>query len=638
MKVTTKTAKNDARLYYVDSKRVNREKALEVAAQNRVGNPFTIEAEREMTSYYLENGISKSIYTSRDTYTELDTRIDNYKGYTLYIGTHEIHTFHGKNLVKELLAKIEDAFINGEHGVKVTLDGTISILPAEEMNDVEIEEPAQVDAETHISEQFKAAREFADKLIRIDRLSEEQADAVIAAAFDGKHDAAAVKKLVDEFKAANFNEAQKVAARIEEIIAAEEKAEVTTVEVETPATVVEPSDEEKFLEARRIITHTVARNGRHMWNGGFGFLSKSEVAEQLGWFGLTPEQFIAAEIEWNKGEDARFEAYMQARDADMQAREQAKQAKVNDAIAKTIIEIPTFENTDEPSTYTTTIGDDTLKFCNGKFFSVFSHKYHAAFVDNPYACISYCIFGEGDTEVYNIAEHMVGYDEFFNVLEQRGACTVDYPEDDLPQFTDDKPTGIAGVILTGKSESTHIAPVNDEFDEDAKPELTFAQKQAAAVLDYLNGATPEFIFDEVTDEKTPRLTRHYEFGGELEDGTGTRVIEFFTDEHSYILDHVTILTNDNAGVDKKKKTSYTIARKEESPMAFQFIRKPQAKVTFLSDSGDEKALSVPFFAGNKTYTADAAVVVANKIFDIGGKAVVVNDATRTLTEVATNEN
>lgn len=72
-------------------------------------------------------------------------------------------------------------------------------------------------------------------------------------------------------------------------------------------------------------------------------------------------------------------------------------------------------------------------------------------------------------------------------------------------------------------------------------------------------------------------------------------------------------------------------------MAFQFIRKPQAKIAFLLDDGSEKAVSVPFFAAEKTYTADAAVVAANKIFDIGGKTVVVNDATRTLTEVATNE-
>ena len=131
MTVTTKNAKNGARLYYVDSKRVSRQIALEVAAQNRAGNPFVIEYDTEQTPFFEDAPSKKFVYTSRDTYTELDTRIDNYKGYTLYIGTHEIHTFYDKNSVKELLAQIEDAFINGEHGIKVTLDGTIGILPTD---------------------------------------------------------------------------------------------------------------------------------------------------------------------------------------------------------------------------------------------------------------------------------------------------------------------------------------------------------------------------------------------------------------------------------------------------------------------------------------------------------------------------
>ncbi len=76
-------------------------------------------------------------------------------------------------------------------------------------------------AQIHINEQFQAARKIADKLFRVERFSQEQVDAVIIAIFDGNHDNAAVKKLIDDFKTENFNEAQKVAARIEEIIAAE---------------------------------------------------------------------------------------------------------------------------------------------------------------------------------------------------------------------------------------------------------------------------------------------------------------------------------------------------------------------------------------------------------------------------------
>lgn len=65
------------------------------------------------------------------------------------------------------------------------------------------------------------ARKFADKLFRIERFSQEQVDTVIAAIFDGKHDTDAVKKIIDDFKAANLEESQKVARRIEEIVAAE---------------------------------------------------------------------------------------------------------------------------------------------------------------------------------------------------------------------------------------------------------------------------------------------------------------------------------------------------------------------------------------------------------------------------------
>ncbi|MBR0287802.1 MAG: hypothetical protein IJQ82_02365 [Selenomonadaceae bacterium] len=54
MTVTTKNAKNGARLYYVDSKRVSRQIALEVAAQNRAGNPFVIEYDTEQTHFFVD--------------------------------------------------------------------------------------------------------------------------------------------------------------------------------------------------------------------------------------------------------------------------------------------------------------------------------------------------------------------------------------------------------------------------------------------------------------------------------------------------------------------------------------------------------------------------------------------------------
>ena len=155
MKVTTKLAKNGARLYYVDSKRVSRDKALESAAQNRVGNPFVVECDKEQNHYLIQGGIEKHIYTDRRTFDKLNIRIDNYHGFTVYCGTCQLRTFACNTNAKNFAVQIEDAFINGEHGIKITVDGTISILPAEiDASDYAITTEAQdaaIEAETELA-------------------------------------------------------------------------------------------------------------------------------------------------------------------------------------------------------------------------------------------------------------------------------------------------------------------------------------------------------------------------------------------------------------------------------------------------------------------------------------------------------
>lgn len=71
-------------------------------------------------------------------------------------------------------------------------------------------------------------------------------------------------------------------------------------------------------------------------------------------------------------------------------------------------------------THEFTIGDDTVCFFNGKFHSVFSAKYHMAIVRDLVGCFSYCIYNDGDTEVFNVREHAVSYDNFMETLHQRG--------------------------------------------------------------------------------------------------------------------------------------------------------------------------------------------------------------------------
>lgn len=124
------------------------------------------------------------------------------------------------------------------------------------INAYEVDAEIELAAENHIAEQFKAVRKFAEKLIGGQGLTEEQANAVIVHFYAENGNAESVKKLIDDFKAANFKEAQEVAARLEEIIAEEdarraeielaantveaEDDEVKTVEIETPTTVAEP--------------------------------------------------------------------------------------------------------------------------------------------------------------------------------------------------------------------------------------------------------------------------------------------------------------------------------------------------------------------------------------------------------------
>ena len=161
--ITKKIAKNGAAIWYVDGKRVSRDKALESAAQNRVGNPFVVEYDTEQNHYPVQGGIEKHVYTARDTFETLKLRIDNYHGFTVYCGTCQLRTFVCNFGAKNFAAQIEDAFINGEHGVKITVDGTISILPNLEDYAVTVDaQDAAVEAEIELAtaENFKRARKI----------------------------------------------------------------------------------------------------------------------------------------------------------------------------------------------------------------------------------------------------------------------------------------------------------------------------------------------------------------------------------------------------------------------------------------------------------------------------------------------
>ena len=121
-----------------------------------------------------------------------------------------IYNFFGAKVQYALAESYDD---NDETVIDGYDETAFDALPTvDELNDVDTDETDEAKAE--------AARKFADKLFRVERFSQKQVDTVVAAILDGQN-ADAVKKLIDDFKTANFNEAQKVAQRIEEIVAAE---------------------------------------------------------------------------------------------------------------------------------------------------------------------------------------------------------------------------------------------------------------------------------------------------------------------------------------------------------------------------------------------------------------------------------
>ncbi|MBR1645773.1 MAG: hypothetical protein IJ685_03235 [Selenomonadaceae bacterium] len=124
-------------------------------------------------------------------------------------------------IVDELISGETCEFIkpNGDHKTFTGYSSKTRKEIAEFIKAEKVTVEPESEEKIHIAEQFKKSRAFADKLISVDRLSEEQADAVITAAFNSNRDNAAVKKIIDDFKAANFAQAQEVAKRLEEITA-----------------------------------------------------------------------------------------------------------------------------------------------------------------------------------------------------------------------------------------------------------------------------------------------------------------------------------------------------------------------------------------------------------------------------------
>lgn len=426
MKVTTKLAKNGARLYYVDSKRVSRDKALEIAAQNRVGNPFVIEYDTEQNHYLIQGGIEKHIYTDRRTFDKLNIRIDNYHGFTVYCGTCQLRTFACNFGAKNFAATIEDAFINGEHGIKITVDGKISILPAENVGNL-------TDSALAASNSRLAAFRTNDTATEIDASEY----AISQAAFD-----IAVKAERDNA----FN--------------------------------AKPSLE-RYKSARCSINHTIDKRGRHMWFDSYGIIRKQEAADILSvYYGLTVDEYLACEKIAEAEYLSKLDAVFNARDVEELAAEYAVTVDAQDVATVAEIELAnavTVEAQDsavdaDEDELADTTDMDGVTYCNGEFFSVRSNKYHAEFSKDFNGKIHYFIFDEdeadfSDDEDYNIWDYEVSREKFFSVLKQRGAFTDAETEQttETPRITDKDFLNEATFTMTATEAAKAVSTLVDNF-------------------------------------------------------------------------------------------------------------------------------------------------------------------------------
>ena len=137
MTTTIKTAKNGTRIYYVDGKRVSRDKAIETQANVRGANLFIVEYESSIKACFVngENKIYRS--TRQGIVCKLETDIDEYHGFTVRAKLNGeswftvLRKFYSKVDAKALVAQIEDSYFAGEQGVRIHGDGTVEPLRQE---------------------------------------------------------------------------------------------------------------------------------------------------------------------------------------------------------------------------------------------------------------------------------------------------------------------------------------------------------------------------------------------------------------------------------------------------------------------------------------------------------------------------
>lgn len=190
MTIETKIAKNGAKLYYYEGKRISRDKALEIAANLRGDNLFTIETESKVNVYGVTRGVKSGVttITSKHEFKAVYMQT-TYNGTMLWVsnspGNYDKKVFAGsKDAVKKVAAAIDDAYFSGARGVKITASGEVEILPDEakaveevkaDNNDSESETKltrAEIEAEIKII--VEEIDEFRNELMVIEAETEDE--------------------------------------------------------------------------------------------------------------------------------------------------------------------------------------------------------------------------------------------------------------------------------------------------------------------------------------------------------------------------------------------------------------------------------------------------------------------------------
>lgn len=126
--IEVRTTKTGRKSYYVDGKRVSRDKAIEIAAEQREGNLFTVMAERR---FEAPDG-TVEIRTNEAECKKLETRIGRYMyERDIEVNGEFIIKVYSDDDARAIVDRITEAYLAGYAGCKINVDGTFTVIESE---------------------------------------------------------------------------------------------------------------------------------------------------------------------------------------------------------------------------------------------------------------------------------------------------------------------------------------------------------------------------------------------------------------------------------------------------------------------------------------------------------------------------